>query len=258
MALQGGHGMSRDLARMNRSLFCALSLLFLLGGFLPIAPEREPSPAAVVRSLPAGAEIKELAQLKLLKDLTPRLQHFSLAERREVYLAIAVERNLLTSTEALELLQSLGAVKGFDAAARQLCGYGSPARDGALYELRVGRAFVEKGMPVIEIRQPFKGDPNKRLTDIDLVVEHPVGHLTGIECKSGTPPAVNVNADAETLQHFIAKHPGARAAFSFGGKPVSQKLLESKGIAILTGSPMAQADTLWETMPAAEKLKETR
>ena len=226
-----------------------------------MATGREPQPpAADVRSLPSGAEIKELAQLKLLKDLTPRLQHFSPAERRAVYLAIAVERQLLPSKEAAELLQTLGAIEGFDRTARQLCGYGSPARDGALFELRVARAFVEKGMPVREIRQPFKDDPNKRITDIDLVVEHPVGHLIGIECKSGAAPTINVNADAQTLQHFIAKHPGARAAFSFAANPtaLSQKLLENKGIVILTGSPKAQADTLWEAMAAAEKLKETR
>lgn len=223
---------------------------------LHAAPGREPeTPAAEVRPLPAGREIAELAQLRLLSDLTPRLQRFAPAERRAVYLAIAVERQLLPSAEAVELLQTLGTIDGFDRAARQLCGYGSPARDGALFELRVARAFVGKKMPVIEIRQPFKDDPGKRSTDIDIVVEHPAGRLIGIECKSGAAPTDSVNADAVTLQHFIAKHPGARAAFSFAGKPtaLSQKLLAIKGIAILAGSPDAQADALWEVTAAAEK-----
>ena len=181
------------------------------------------------------------------------MQRFSPAERRAVYLAIAVERQLLPSTEAVDLLQTLGTIEGFDRAARQLCGYGSPARDGALFELRIAHAFVAKKMRVTVIRQPFKDDPGKRSTDIDIVVEHPVGRLIGIECKSGAAPTDSVNADAVTLQHFIAKHPGARAAFSFAGKPtaLSQKLLKIKGIAVLAGSPEAQADALWEFTTAA-------
>ncbi len=230
----------------------------MLLGLRQAVSGREPQTTiAEARSLPAGKEIEELAQLKLLKDLTPRLQHFSPAERRGVYLAIAVRRQLLPTAEALDLLQTLGSVKGFDVAARQLCGYGSPARDGALFELRVARAFVEKKMRVIEIRQPFKDDPDKRRTDIDVVVEHPAGQLIGIECKSGAAPTDSVSADAATLQHFIAKHPGARAAFSFAGKPtpLSQKLLESKGITVLAGSPGAQADALWEVTSGSEKPK---
>ena len=241
---------------MNRSLSCAISVLCVLGCLLHAAPGREPeTPAADVRPLPAGREIAELSQLRLLSDLTPRLQRFSPAERRAVYLAIAVERQLLRSAEAVDLVQTLGTIDGFDRAARQLCGYGSPARDGALFELRVARAFVARKMPVIEIRQPFKDDPGKRSTDIDLVVEHPAGHLIGIECKSGAAPTDSVNADAVTLQHFIAKHPGGRAAFSFAGKPtaLAQKLLELKGIAVLAGSPEAQAEALWEVTTVAEK-----
>ena len=243
---------------MSRSLSCAISVLCLLSGVLQPAPAREPqTPAADVQTLPKGKEIEELAQLKLLSDLTPRLQRFSPAERRAVYLAIAVERQILPSAEALDLLQTLGSVEGFDRAARQLCGYGSAGQDGALFELRVARAFVKKKMQVIEIRQPFKDDPNKRSTDIDLVVEHPAGHLIGIECKSGAAPTDSVSADADTLLHFIAKHPGARAAFSFARKPtaLSEKLLGIKGITILTGSPEAQADALWEVTSAAEKPK---
>jgi len=89
------------------------------------------------------------------------------------------------------------------------------------------------------------------------VVEYPAAHLIGIECKSGAAPTDRVNADAVTLQHFVAKHPGAVAAFSFGAKPsaLSQKLLELKGIAILLGSPKEQAGTLWKIASAAEKAK---
>lgn len=229
-----------------------------MGGFLQPSPGQEsPPPAAAVQSLPAGREIAELAQIKLLSELTPHLQRFSPAERRAVYLAVAVERQLLPAKEAIDLLQALGSVEGFDRAARQLCGYGSPARDGALFELRVARAFVERKMQVREIRHPFKDDPGKRTTDIDLVVESPPGHLIAIECKSGAAPTDSVNADAVTLQHFIAKHPGARAAFSFAGKPtaLSRKLLEIKGIAVLSGGPEFQADALWELTSATEKSK---
>ena len=229
-----------------------------MGGFLQPSPGQEPQPpATAVQSLPAGREITELAQMKLLSELTPRLQRFAPSERRAIYLAVAVERQLLPATEAVDLLQALGSVEGFDRAARQLCGYGSPARDGALFELRVARAFVERKMQVREIRHPFKDDPAKRSTDIDLVVESPAGHLIAIECKSGAAPTDSVNADALTLQHFIAKHPGARAAFSFAGKPtaLSKKLLEIKGIAVLSGGPEVQADALWELTSATEKSK---
>lgn len=196
--------------------------------------------------LPNGPEIADLAKIKLLKDLTPRLQRYTAIERRGIYLAIAVERRLLSTAEATDLLSTLGAVEGFDRAARHLCGYGSPARDGALFELRTGRAFAEAGARLVEIRRPFKGDPAKRLTDIDLVIEFPPRTLIGIECKSGTAPTDSVNADAVTLQHFMAKHPGSRAAFAFSSGPgaLSRKLLTLKGIGILVGLPAEQAKAL--------------
>jgi hypothetical protein len=243
---------------MKRSLLCAINLLTVFTGLRQPVLGREPEPApSTVPVLPAGNEIAELARLRLLSDLTPRLQRFSPTERRSIYLAIAVERGLLTSAEAIDLLQTLGTVPGFDRAARQLCGYGSPARDGALYELRIARAFAEKKMKVAGIRMPFKDDPAKRRTDIDLVVEHPAGRLIGIECKSGATNTDRVNADAVTLQHFVAKHSGARAAFSFGAKPtaLAQKLLEIKGIAILSGSPKKQAEALWKFASAGEQSK---
>src|SRR5438093_150385 len=111
---------------MNRFLSRALSILFLFGSALPFAVGREPQPTAAAQPLPTGSEIEELAKLKLLKDLTPRLQSHTSAERRAIYLAIAVERQLLPSAEAADLLQILGGIAGFDRAARQLCGYGSP------------------------------------------------------------------------------------------------------------------------------------
>jgi len=145
---------------MKRSLFCALSILSVLNALPQRAPGREPEPPPVaVSSLPAGSEIAELARLKLLSELTPRLQRYSPVERRAIYLAIAVERRLLPSTEAIDLLQTLGSIEGFDRAARQLCGYGSPARDGALFELRLARAFVEKKMRVSAIRISWSNTP---------------------------------------------------------------------------------------------------
>jgi Holliday junction resolvase-like predicted endonuclease len=218
-------------------------LVFLLLAALTFSPVLT---AAQERGAPDREEVRALAALRTLKELTPRLQKHSPAQRRAIYLAVAVERGLLAREEAESFARLLGAVPGFDAAARQLCGGGSPARDGALYELRLARALAERGVRVVELRRSFRGDPGKKVTDIDVLVEHPRGAFVAIECKSGSAPTDSVNADAVTLQHYVAQHPSTRAAFSFLGAPtaLARKLLEIKGILLLTGPPEEQVASL--------------
>ena len=132
----------------------------------------------------------------------------STRERERLFLEIVVlqKSNHLTKREASELYSNLNGVDGFASALRKVAGANVSQSKGHLAEIRLANEAKKNGFDVQAIGRSFSGDPNKQVTDIDLILSKK-GKTYLIEVKDyarSTPPNLDtiVRPDMQTLNFY--------------------------------------------------------
>jgi Holliday junction resolvase-like predicted endonuclease len=151
----------------------------------------------------------------------------------ELVVRVAAQDGRLTVQEAETLYSSLRDVPGFAKTAKWLLvgERGSKQLIGSLQELQIASKLQKSGYKVVELRAHFRGDPAKKFTDIDLIVEKG-GKRFAIESKAWGKEAQwdQIALDAGTLKAYEKIHPGTTSYFLFKQSPsdlVIKKLNES-------------------------------
>lgn len=124
------------------------------------------------------------------------------------------KENHVTRVEAKKILESLKGVDGFLSALSKIAGANANKSRGHLAELRLAVKAKEKHFKVVSIGKTFKDDPNKKLTDIDLIISKK-GKEFIIEVKDyyrTGPPNLDtvIRPDIETLNAYSKKYPNKK------------------------------------------------
>lgn len=153
----------------------------------------------------------------------------------ELLLRVAAKEGRIEIQEAETLYRSLRDVPGFSRTAKWiLVGERSSSPViGSLQELRIAGNLQKSGYKVLELRAPFRGDPVKRLTDIDLIVEKG-GKRFAIESKAYQKGLRwdEIALDADTLKAYANQNHGTTLYFVFKTRPsdLVMKKLNEQGI----------------------------
>jgi len=229
------------------SIFIVMSILLVCNAIAGVGTAQKLPrvvDAAITAAKISHSEISALSKLKNLPEITKAITKYPPETRKAILLAVARERNVISSAEADDLYRSLGKVEGFENVVKLLCAADYANVKGALFELRLANSATRNGHKIIKMRNEFYGDPNKVRTDIDIFMETSRGQKVAIECKSYSGQVMSdmVAKDADTLLYFQKENPGIKLVFSFENKPgdLTIKLLEKKGIHAFWGDTDAQ------------------
>ncbi|AEG31319.1 nuclease-related domain-containing protein [Thiomicrospira cyclica] len=130
------------------------------------------------------------------------------SERERLFIEIIVlqKSNHLSKREAQELYDNLKGVEGFATALRKVAGASFNQSKGHLAEIRLANEAKKNGFNVQAIGKSFRGDPNKNVTDIDLILtKNNKTYLLEVkDYARAAPPNLDtiVRPDMETLKFF--------------------------------------------------------
>ncbi len=178
------------------------------------------------------------------------------------FLHLAVEKGVMTLSEAERLFRRLRGVPGFRSTLMKIIGTNSSVTKGHLYELRLAEASSRLGLKVRHINLPFADGLKNASTDIDLVLGKSVGEII-VECKSYASdariPMDMLRRDMDSLKSYAASAISKKVipVLAIEVRPTDQDLYRKilgeakrRGVEVIFGSAEEQARLLMALVKA--------